>query len=161
MNGGNPPSAGKLLTFVNGGVNMRLVRIACLYWDVLAVLDGRGRCRVLDYIDGLGANYAAAKRGLIRVLRVELPQNGPPAHNAELCKSLGGGIFELRRQPKGQKLRVLFFYDDRRRIVCTNAFSKAETTPQAEVELARELRERYMVAKFRRKLEILEEVRDG
>ena len=152
---------GKLLTFVNGGVNMRLVRIACLYWDVLAVLDGRGRCRVLDYIDGLGANYAAAKRGLIRVLRIELPQNGPPAHNAELCKSLGGGIFELRRQPKGQKLRVLFFYDDRRRIVCTNAFSKAETTPQAEIELARELRERYLVAKFRRKLEILEEVRDG
>jgi phage-related protein len=140
---------------------MKLVRIACLYWDVLAVLDGRGRCQVLDYIDGLGANYVAAKRGLIRVLRVELPQDGPPTHNAQRCKSLGGGIFEIRRQPKGQKLRVLFFYDDGCRIICTNAFSKAETTPQTEIVLARELRERYMTAKFRRKLEILEEVRDG
>jgi phage-related protein len=151
----------KLLTFVNGKVNMKLVRIACLYWDVLAVLDGRGRCPVLDYIDGLGANYAAAKRGLIRVLRIELPQNGPPAHNAQLCKPLGGGIFEIRRRPKGQKLRVLFFYDDGYRIVCTNAFSKAETTPRTEVELARELRGRYLLARFRRMLEILEEVRDG
>lgn len=154
-------NAGKLLTFVNGGVNMQLVRVARMHWDVLAVLDGRGRCRVLDYIAGLGANYAAARRALIRVLRIELPQNGPPTHNAQLCKSLGGGIFEIRRQPKGQKLRVLFFYDDGCRIVCTNAFSKAETTPQAEVELARELRDRYLVAKFRRKLEILKEVRDG
>lgn len=151
---------GKLLTFVNERVNMKLVRIACVYWEVLAVLDGRGRCQVLDYIDGLGANYAAAKRALIRVLRVEMPRNGPPAYNTQLCKPLGGGIFEIRRQPKGPKLRVLFFYDDGCRIVCTNAFSKAETTPRTEIELARELRDRYLVAKFRRTLEILE-VRDG
>lgn len=157
-------SEGKVLTFVNREVNMRLVRIACAVWDVLAVLDARNRCQVLDFIDGLGANYAAAKRGLIRVLRVELPRDGPPTHNSDQCKSLGGGIFEIRRQPKGQKLRVLFFYDDGARIVCTNAFSKAERTPRTELDLARELRSRYMTAKFRRKLELVEiteEIRDG
>lgn len=152
---------GKLLTFVNDRVNMKLVRIARGCWDVLAVLDDRGRCPVLDFIATLGANYAAAKRGLLRLLRVELPQDGPPVHNAQRCKPLGGGIFEIRRQPKGQKLRVLFFYDDGRRIVCTNAFAKAERTPRSQVEQARAARQRYLKAKFRRKLEIVKEIRDG
>jgi hypothetical protein len=72
------PKTGKVLTFVNERVNMKLVRIARGTWDVLAVLDDRGRCPVLDFIAALGANYMAAKRGLLRVLRVELPQDGPP-----------------------------------------------------------------------------------
>ena len=152
---------GKLLTFVNERVNMRLVRIARGCWDVLAVLDDRGRCPVLDFIAALDANYEAAKQALLRVLRIELPQHGPPACRTQLCKSLGDGIFELRRQPRGKKLRVLFFYDDGRRIVCTNAFAKAERTPRNEVELARGARLRYLKAKFRRKLEIVEEARDG
>ena len=152
---------GKLLTFVNERVNVKLVRIARGCWDVLAVLDDRGRCPVLDFIAALGVNYEAAKRGLLRVLRVELPQNGPPVHNTQRCKSLGEGIFEIRRQPKGKKLRVLFFYDDGYRIVCTNAFAKAERTPRDEVEQARAAKLRYLKAKFRRKLEIVEEVRDG
>ena len=155
---------GKVLTFVNREVNMKLVRIARGVWDVLAVLDARDRCQVLNFIAELGANYDAAKRALIRVLRVELPMNGPPTRNVDQCKPLGGGIYEIRRQPKGQKLRILFFYDDGSRIVCTNAFSKAERTPRTELQLARELRRRYMMAKFRRKLqivEIVEENRDG
>jgi phage-related protein len=155
------PKEGKVLTFVNKGVNIQLARIARGSWDVLAVLDDRGGCPALDFIAALGANYTAAKRGLLRVLRVELPQDGPPARNTQRCKSLGGGIFEIRRQPKGQKLRVLFFYDDGRRIVCTNAFAKAERTPRNEVELARAAKQRYLKAKFRRKLEIVEEAHDG
>jgi phage-related protein len=157
----NETNAGKVLTFVNREVNMKLVRIVRGRWDVLAVLDDRGRCPVLDFIAALGANYAAARRALLRVLRVELPQDGPPSRNTQLCKSLGDGIYELRRQPKGQKLRVLFFYDDDRRIVCTNGFAKAERTPRTEVELARVARQRYLKAKFRRKVEIVEEIRDG
>ena len=34
---------GKVLTFVNKDVNMKLVRIARDVWDVLAVLDARDR----------------------------------------------------------------------------------------------------------------------
>jgi len=45
--------------------------------------------------------------------------------------------------------------------VCTNAFSKAETTPQTEIELARALKDRYLVAKVGQQLEIVEEIRDG
>lgn len=77
-------------------------------------------------------------------------------NNVQLCKPLGDGLFELRRQPKGQKLRVVFFYDEGRRIVCTNAFFKAETTPRTELSLARAQRKRYLMAKLARELSIEE-----
>jgi hypothetical protein len=35
---------GKVLTFVNRGVNMKLVRIGWEAWEVLAVVDARGHC---------------------------------------------------------------------------------------------------------------------
>jgi phage-related protein len=134
---------------------MRLVQLAKGLWEVLAVLDHRGRCQVLDHLGSLGANFEVAKTKMVRILSFQIPMQGPPARNAQLCKCLGGGIYELRGQHKGQKLRVVFFYDDNRRVVCTNAFSKAETTPQNELQAARDLRERYLRAKFRKELEIL------
>lgn len=153
------PRAGKVLTFVNRRVNMKLVRIARGQWEVLAVLDDRGQCQVLELLAGPGADPSAAERSMLRFLRSRLSIEGPP-HTVELCKALGDGIFELRRQPKGPKLRVLFFYDDGHRIVCTNAFYKAERTPRAEVRLARDLKRLYFRAKLLRRLRI-EETPDG
>jgi hypothetical protein len=150
-------SEGKVLTFVNKRVNMQLVRIGREQWDVLAVMDDRGRCQVLEFL--MGSKQSAAQRVMLRFLRLRLPAEGP-SHSAELCKSLGNGIFELRRQPKGPKLRVLFFYDDGCRIVCTNAFTKAERTPRSEIELARDLKQQYFRAKLLRRLRI-EETQDG
>jgi hypothetical protein len=146
----------KVLTFVNRRVNMKLVRIAREQWDVLAVVAPRDRCQVLDFLGGPETSQRVARRHLLFFIRFVLPLTGPPRDNADLCKSLGEGIFELRRQPKGPKLRVLFFYDDGRRIICTNAFVKAERTPRSEIELARDLRKRYFDAKFHRELRIQE-----
>jgi phage-related protein len=147
---------GKVLTFVNRGVNVRLIRVGWGAWEVLAIVDRRGRCQVLDFLGQLGAGYAIARRVMLLFLQFRLPQDGPPMNNVQLCKPLGDGLFELRRQPKGQKLRVVFFYDEGRRIVCTNAFCKAETTPQTELSLARVQRKRYLMAKLARELSIEE-----
>lgn len=135
---------------------MRLVRIARGRWDVLAVVDHRGHCQVLEFLLALAPNYQAAKRAMLYLLQVILPGSGPPTHNSEISKPLGGGIFELRRQPKGRKLRVVYFYDSNFRIVCTSAFTKAETTPQVEIESARFLVRLYREAKFRNELIIVE-----
>jgi Phage derived protein Gp49-like (DUF891) len=153
------PKLGKVLTFVNRQVNMQLVRIAREQWDVLAVVDDRGECQMLDFLIGSGVTPSPAQRSMLVFVRFRLPFEGPP-HSVELCKSLGDGIFELRRQPKGPKLRVLFFYDDGYRIVCTNAFHKAERTPRTEVKLARGLKRQYFSAKRLRRLRI-EERPDG
>ena len=135
---------------------MKLVRIARDQWDVLAVVDHRGHCQVLEFLEALAPNYEAAKRRMLRLLEVILPETGPPVHNSRISKPLGGGIFELRGQPKGRKLRVVYFYDSNFRIVCTSAFSKAETTPQIEIDSARFLARLYREAKFRNGLIILE-----
>jgi len=135
---------------------MRLVRIGWSAWEVLAVVDDRGRCQVLDFLAQLGANYRAARRAMLLFLQIRLPEDGPPVSNVQLCKPLGDGLFELRRQPKGQKLRLVFFYDEGCRVVCTNAFCKAETTPRSELLIARTLRERYLLAKRTRRLRIEE-----
>jgi hypothetical protein len=150
-------STGKVLTFVNKRVNMTLIRIAREQWDVLAVVDDRKRCQVLDFLSAPGQDKA--RQILLLFLQVRLPAKGPP-HSSALCKSLGNGLFELRRQPKGPKLRVLFFYDDGYRLVCTNAFTKAEQTPRAEIELAKDLKQQYFRAKLLRRLRI-EETPDG
>lgn len=134
---------------------MKLVRIARVHWEVLAVLDHRGHCQVLDFLNALAPNYYAARKSMFILLKDVLPMSGPPMHN-EISKSLGGGIFELRRQPKGRKLRVVYFYDSGFRIVCTSAFTKAETTPRIEIESARFLARRYREARFRNELVILE-----
>jgi len=52
-------SQGKVLTFVNKRVNMKLVRIALDMWEVLAVMDQRGRCQVLDFLDGRSPRNAS------------------------------------------------------------------------------------------------------
>lgn len=135
---------------------MKLVRIARDLWDVLAIMDHRGHCQVLDFLETLAPNYEAAKRRMLELLEVRLPNSGPPVQNTVISKPLGGGIFELRRQPKGRKLRVVYFYDSSFRIVCTSAFTKAETTPQIEIESARFLLRLYREAKFRNELIILE-----
>ncbi len=135
---------------------MKLLRIARDRWEVLAVVDHRGHCQVMDFLEALAPNYQAAKRAMFQLLEVVLPGSGPPVHNSEISKPLGGGIFELRRQPKGRKLRVVYFYDSNFRIVCTSAFSKAETTPQIKIESARFLLRLYREAKLRNELIILE-----
>ncbi len=130
---------------------MKLLRLAQGRWEVLAILDRQGRCPVLDFLDELNGDLRPARELLNISLRVYLPLEGPPTVGANLCKSLGDGLFELRRQPKGPKPRVLFFQDGGHRIVCTNAFSKLETS---EVEHARGLRQQYFAVP---EIEVVEE----
>jgi hypothetical protein len=143
------------LTLVNRRVNMKLVRIARGEWDVLAVLDSRGRCQVLELLEELDGSESIAATGMMRLLDEIVPKFGPP-RSASLCKSLGDGVFEFRRQPKGKKLRVLWFYGGAAVIVCTAAFRKAEKTPRTQLDQARFLCKQYWIATSRREIQILD-----
>jgi phage-related protein len=134
---------------------MKLVRIGWEIWEVLAICDGRGRCQVLEFLEEFEQSSAAAAHAMILLLEQEVPAEGPP-RSEPLCKSLGNGIFELRKQPKGKKLRVVWFYGVGQEIVCTYAFSKAERTPQIRVEQSRLLRKQYLAARRRGELVIIE-----
>lgn len=132
---------------------MRLVRIGKLRWEVLAVCDHRGSCPVLDFLGGLEGPYRAAADQMLALLRSQIPANGPPKAEP-LSKPLGDGLYELRRQPKGKKLRVVWFYGGGAVIVCAVAFTKGERTPRQEVVRAASWKDRYWRARMRGALDI-------
>jgi len=138
---------------------MRLVRMGSGSWQVLAVCDHRDRCQVVDFLRELAASYPAAAESMFSLLTDLIPACGPPKAEP-LSKALGHGLYEFRKQPKGHKLRVIWFYGTSSTLVCTCAFSKAERTPQIRIEQSRLLRKQYLAAQFRRQIEIvaLEEI---
>jgi phage-related protein len=134
---------------------MNLVRIAKLRWDVLAILDARGHCPVLEFLADLQGPQRFAAEQMLALLRQQIPANGPPK-GEPLCKCLGNGLYELRRQPKGKKLRVVWFYGGGAVIVCAAAFTKAERTPRTEIERAKQASADYWHARARSELRIVE-----
>lgn len=125
---------------------MRLVRLARHRWEVLAILDARDRCEVLEFLLTPGESYRAAAEAMLHLLFEAIPRGGPPKAEP-LCKPLGDGLFELRKQPKGKKVRVVWFYGGGAVVVCAVAFTKAERTPRAKLAQARLLKERYQAAR--------------
>ena len=134
---------------------MKLVRMARKRWDVLAILDARGRCEVLDFLLDPEESYSVAAQTMLRLLFEGIPGGGPPKAEP-LGKFLGNGLFELRKQPKGKKLRVVWFYGGGAVVVCAVAFTKAERTPRAKLEQALLLRERYQRARADQQIEIVD-----
>jgi hypothetical protein len=134
---------------------MKLVRIGKLRWDVLAILDARERCEVLDFLMEPEESYRAAAQAMLRMLFDALPGGGPPRAEP-LGKSLGNGLFELRKQPRGKKLRVVWFYGGGTVVICAVAFTKAERTPRAKLAQALLLRERYQQARADQEIKIVE-----
>ena len=134
---------------------MKLLRLGKDRWEVLALCDGRSQCQVLDFLADLQGTYEASARSMLVLLQQTIPKYGPPRSEPQ-CKALGGGLYELRKQPKGKKLRVVWFYGGGCVIVCTAAFKKAERTPQAELDRARLHQERYRLAIARSAVEILD-----
>lgn len=135
---------------------MKLVRIARKRWEVLAVCDARGGCQVLEFLAGLrGTTYQIAAEQMSLLLQVQIPASGPPK-TEPLCKPLGQGLYELRRQPKGKKLRVFWFYGGGAVVICAVALAKAERAPRSKVAQARLFLERYKEAKAAGNLEIVD-----
>jgi phage-related protein len=134
---------------------MRLLRIARRHWDVLAICDQRGDCQVLRFLEELQGLEGKAAKSMLAMLEDTVPWAGPPKGES-ICKSLGDGVYEFRKQPKGKKLRVLWFYGGAAVVVCTAAFKKAERTPRVQLERARFLRRQYWTARSRGEIEIID-----
>jgi phage-related protein len=94
---------------------------------------------------------------MLALLRQQVPTRGPP-HNEEVSKHLLSDIYEFRKTPgRGPALRVLWFYDEGRIVVCTHGFWKTtQRTPAVEIEKARKLRRDYLLSKRNRTLRIVD-----
>lgn len=76
-----------------------------------------------------------------------------PSRNKELYGDLGDGIYEMRKSG----LRVLYFCDTGRLIVCSHGYKKqSQKVGHGEKEKALAAKERYLAAKSRGELEIVD-----
>ena len=130
---------------------MKLRRVRQARWTVLAVCERRGGCPLLEFLAGLEAQLGADGRAMLRLLSFTAEQ-GPP-HNDELSHKIVGEIWEF----VAGRLRVLWFYDEGRLVVCSHGFVKrTQKIPPGEVDRAQAAYAAYQAAKKAGLLEVVD-----
>ena len=128
---------------------MKLKRVHGGRWDVLAVCGPRGDCPLLELLAGLEAQLVTDGRAMLRLLSF-VAEQGPP-RNVDISHKLSGDIWELI----AGRLRVLWFYDEGRLVVCSHAFVKrTRKTPAGEIARAQASYEAYRAAKAAKSLKL-------
>jgi hypothetical protein len=137
---------------------MRLLHLAAGHkYVVWAVCDGNA-CQVLDMFMKVQEEHPDLAEDMGALLFEVVPKVGPPLDDSRRAKRLYRDIlYELKANKLvggGKQLgfRVAFFFDGPSLIVCTNAFYKAQSTPQAALNLALGEQARYFEAKRRGEL---------
>jgi len=131
---------------------VKLLKLHEGQYTVHAVCDERGEAQLLEFLEGLGTNYNSNRNGMLNLLE-RCAEHGPP-RNADLKHRLDDGIYELI---KGQ-LRVVFFTDAGKLIICSHGFlKKSRKVPPREIEAARQTRRQYQQARQANQLEIMED----
>ncbi len=121
-------------------------------YTILAVCDSRGNPVLLDFFEGLGSNFQKDMDNMLQLLEV-CAVSGPP-RNTQVSHKIRGEIWEFI---KG-RLRILWFYDQGRIIICTHGFvKKSGKTPVQEISLAESKQRQYQIAKANNAIIIQEE----
>lgn len=121
-------------------------------YTILAVCDSRGNPVLLEFFNELGPNLQKDMDAMLQLLEM-CAVSGPP-RNTEISHKIRGEIWEFI---KG-RLRILWFYDQGRVIVCTHGFVKrTKKTPKQEISRAERIRRDYLAAKDNNMMTIQEE----
>lgn len=121
-------------------------------WTIYAVCSDRGNCALLEFLDGLGSNLESTVDGLWALLQ-HVAENGPRL-NSSLSHQLRGDIYEFI---KG-RIRILYFCESNRMIVCTHALvKKRQEIGNAEISRAEEIMRVFREARDRDAIEILDD----
>lgn len=118
-------------------------------WTVLAVCTERGDCDLLEFLDGLVGNLARDGDRLLRLLQ-RVAEEGVP-RNAEISHKLAGDVWEFVQGD----LRLLYFRDRDRVVVCSNALVKrGRKVPKGDIDQAQARCSRYRAAREAGALEV-------
>lgn len=128
---------------------MKLRRVRAGTWQVLALSTDRGDCPLLDFLAALEGGLVRDGWRMLKLLD-GVAEQGPP-RNTEISHMLAPGIWEFIQG----RLRVLWFYDEGRLVICSHGFVKrSRKTPLKELARAQSHRHRYLNAKRRAELEV-------
>jgi phage-related protein len=119
------------------------LKVVCIgLYEVYAVANGPNDCPLLEFLFGLGANLRKDRDRMLALLNT-VAERGP-SKNTEISHQIRGKIYEYIQG----RLRIFWFYDEGKMIICTSGFVKdTRKTPRAELDAAEDLRKRYREAK--------------
>ena len=128
---------------------MNLLLVSKGFYTVYAVAKSREHCELLEFLEGLGQTLQKDSDRMLSLLdRVAI--EGPP-RNTEISHQIKGKLFEFIQG----RLRVLWFYDEGRLIICTSGFvKKGQKTPRGEIDHAIQLMDDYFEDKKKSQIQI-------
>ncbi|MBU2803904.1 hypothetical protein HF668_01735 [Acidithiobacillus ferridurans] len=134
---------------------MRIKRIAEEAWTLYGVMEGQHD--VLQDMASLRRQYRAHVDGLLNLMEdIASGRRDPTQLPADLCHRIDDN-YQIWQFTKG-RLRLLWFYDGVRLIICAHVFLKrTPTTPARERNIAIDLKGRYERAKLSGTLEIIQD----
>jgi phage-related protein len=105
-------------------------------------IDLSGACAVREFLEQAERQNLDEADSMHALLNWTA-QSGPP-RNKEKCREVGDGIYEF----KAKSLRICWFYDSGRMIICSHGFYKGTPKVQnREFSQARKTRDAYLAAK--------------
>lgn len=135
---------------------MILFEIAKAGYAVYAIGKDEQHCQLLDFLGTIGSNLEKDRDRILALLK-RVAQKGPP-RNTEISHQIKNEIFEFIQG----RLRVLWFYDEGKIIVCTHGFiKKSRKTPVAEIEQALSAWDRYFEHKKKGPFKIIIKEKKG
>ncbi len=121
-------------------------------WCVVAMCHNRTTCQVDDFLSNLPDNLAKDGVSMRRLLAYVADQ-GPQQLPTEISHNIVDDIWQFT---KG-RLRVLWFYDGGKMVVCCHAFvKKGQKTPSSVIQTAKDCRGSYLLARARNHIEIIQ-----
>lgn len=123
---------------------MEIWRLIAHRWTIYGACDSRGICIFQAWLEGLDPSLTKDRDRLLATLeRSAQDPAGPRSLPIETSHQIEGDIYQIS---KGQ-LRVLYFYDKQRVIICTHGFfKKSGKTPPQEITRATTIRDDYFAA---------------
>ena len=131
---------------------MFLFRVSKGFYTVYAAARSREHGELLEFFESLGPNLQKdCDRMLALFERVAL--EGPP-RNVEISHQIKGKLFEFIQG----RLRVFWFYDEGRLIICTSGLvKKGRKTPKREIDHAIMVMNKYFEDKKHGEIQIIKE----
>ena len=132
---------------------LRLRQVEASAWSILAICDERGACQVQEFMHRLETDSPGDFDQITAQLR-RTAVSGPP-QNDRKSRPLADKLFEFKTR---RGIRIPYFYDEGRVIICTEAMRKPKKAElRAVIKRAQAQRTRYFEAKRNQAVVIIQE----
>jgi hypothetical protein len=131
---------------------MYLLLISKGLYTIYTTSKERDQCELLEFFESLGPNLQKDRNHMLALFeRVAL--EGVP-RNIEISHQIKGKLFEFIQG----RLRVFWFYDEGRLIICTSGLvKKGRKTPKNEIDHAMMIMNKYFEDKKQGELRVIKD----